>query len=117
MAGQPSVGDSDGPFEVTVTVTFEDIPPSPETHEVEAHEVAAAALLAIALADNGNPRLRLDRPHAASFSYPDEDGPDARRKDVGTVTLRILAEYPDLLPVVVGKVPGRIREMTVINVD
>jgi hypothetical protein len=111
------VGDSGGPFEITVTVTFEDIPPSPETHQVEAHEVAAAALLAIALAERGDPRLLLDRPHAASFSYPDEDGPDARRKDVGTVTLRILTEFPDLLPVVIGKVPGRIREMTVINVD
>jgi hypothetical protein len=76
-------------------------------------------LLGIPFADQGNPDFNLWRPRAASHASPDEDGPDACSDTVGvgTVTLRLLAEYPDLQPVVTGAVPGSIRDMTVINVD
>jgi hypothetical protein len=100
-----------GPFKYTISVTIEDIP---ET--VEPHEVAAAALLGIALSDKGNPFGYLHRPEAVSYEYPAEGSAYGGSEGVLLITLTILGDYRDLRPVAVGNVPGHIKDMEVVFV-
>lgn len=110
ILGPPQVP-SQGPYLFTVSVEIEALP-----EEADSAEIGAAALLAVALADGGDPGNYRHTPHSVSC-WPADQDPDAGRGDVWTATLQILAEYPDVKPVITGPLPGHVREIHVLNVE